>query len=326
MTTELLGQELLNCRLQVSGSAGQRFSQETHERKAKEQCKVEGERAIEERQRMFAGWKERYQKSPYEGGLVQSSSGISSTRLALQILFSMLNKTFPTNSPIAAPPMVTPVSGSWLEGSRLLETGPACCHKYSSLFLHRKLPRILPSELSGEWTHTKAKLCKNRNVPMICTLQDCSAGEKAALWNTVLPSISIRRIHHRVMGGILHNWRTRFSFCWPQCLYKKDLRVWLGRKDYLYLIYWRNCSRTVNPCENIALKCCWERWLCCYLPCQCQSVSNSFLPCSMQRQHLTKIEGSFSSRGTQQILSLMLPVAWVCRPFLHRRRVLVPAV
>lgn len=123
------------------------FSQETCESKAKaqEQCKREGERAIEERQRLFAGWKEWYQKSPYESELVQSVSGVSSTSLALQILFSMLNKTFSTNSPIAAPPVVTSGSGSWLEGPRLLEMEPVCCRKYSPLFLHQELPWILPS-------------------------------------------------------------------------------------------------------------------------------------------------------------------------------------
>lgn len=167
-----------------------------------------------------------------------------------------------------------------LEGPCLLETEPACCHEYSFLFLHQEgkdLPWMLPSELPGDWTHTKAKLCKNRNVPMIFTLQGQSTGEKAALWMIVLAP----GIDHRVIGGILHNWRARFSFCWPQCLYKKDPHVWLGRKEYLYFVYWRNCSRTVNPCENLALKCCQEQWLCCYLPCQCQAVSSSFSPHGM---------------------------------------------
>lgn len=52
-----------------------------------------------------------------------------------------------------------------------------------------------------------------------------------ALRIIVLSSISTCGTGHRGTGGILHNWRARFSFCWPQCLYKKDLHDWLEEKN-----------------------------------------------------------------------------------------------
>lgn len=52
-----------------------------------------------------------------------------------------------------------------------------------------------------------------------------------ALRNTVLSSISTHGTGHRDTEGILHNWRTRFTPCWPQCLYKKDLHDWLEEKN-----------------------------------------------------------------------------------------------
>lgn len=193
----------------------------------------------------------------------------------------MLNKTSPTNSPIVAPPVVTSVSGSWVERPCLLETEPACCHKYSCTRKERTCPEFfqanyLENELAQKPSCARTGMCQwfllcrakvlERRLP--CGTQ--SRPPSAPIDSTT-----------GSLKGFLHNWMARFSTCWPQSLYKKDLHVWLGRKEYLYLTYWRNCSRTVNPCENLAPKCCQDQWLCCYLPCQCQSMSNSFLPYSM---------------------------------------------
>lgn len=96
------------------------------------------------------------------------------------------------------------------------------------------------------------------NVPMIFALQGWSAGEEVALWNITLYSISTLRNGPKVWWRC--NWRASFSFYRPQhCTRKTCISNW-EEKKYLYLIYWKNCSRIVNPWENLALKC-KEPWL-----------------------------------------------------------------
>lgn len=77
----------------------------------------------------------------------------------------MLNKTSPANSPIVAPPVVTSVSRSWVEGPCLLETEAACCHKYSCTRKERTCPEFfqanyLENELTQKSSCARTGMCQ----------------------------------------------------------------------------------------------------------------------------------------------------------------------